>query len=317
MSAARRTMLIVDDDAEGVRAAKRALEDDGHRVEVAPAGEPALRAFADAGPALVLVDFHAYETLRRLRLRDAYVSILFASAGSSPADVVRGLDAGADGFVAKPYDASTLAALVRSRLRVTDLHDRLRAENKRLLELVDIDDLTELYNMRSIYGRLDQELSRAKRHGRTTSVVMMDLDDFKKVNDLNDHLFGSFVLKEVGKIIRQTIRSVDLGARFGGDEFLMILPETGVEGSMISANRVRVAIEAHPFQNKTAAARVTASFGVAVCEPSRREMASQALVRCADLALYEAKGDGKNCVRRHDIASIHGAFAPLQKKSAG
>jgi two-component system, cell cycle response regulator len=129
----------------------------------------------------------------------------------------------------------------------------------------------------------------------------MDIDNFKKVNDNHDHLFGSFVLSEVGKIIRANIRSVDFAARYGGDEFLVALPETSAAGAELFANRLRTVIEAHVFTNKSDSMRLTASLGVGVAHPAKELIDGRGLVRTADHALYEAKRLGKNCVHLVDL----------------
>jgi diguanylate cyclase (GGDEF)-like protein len=156
--------------------------------------------------------------------------------------------------------------------------------------------------MRSIYQKLDGEIARGRRYGRAVGVVMMDMDNFKNVNDTNDHLFGSFVLSEVGKIIRGTIRQEDFAARYGGDEFLIALSETSVEGARSFADRLRKAIEAYSFSSKGSSMRLSASLGVSVCEPQIHDIDARNLVRFADNALYVAKRNGKNCVRSYDMA---------------
>jgi diguanylate cyclase (GGDEF)-like protein len=181
----------------------------------------------------------------------------------------------------------------------------LATANRRLEKLVDIDDLTGLYNMRSVYQKLESEIGRAKRFNRAVAVVMMDMDDFKDVNDSNDHLFGSFVLSEVGKIILANIRGVDFGARYGGDEFLIALSEASVEGASLFAERLRKAIDSHVFSRDGASLKRTASIGVAVTEPALQKVDAKTLVRCADHAMYEAKRSGKNCVRSHDMSEFN------------
>ena len=190
------------------------------------------------------------------------------------------------------------------KLRIKDLNDRLTAANEKLQELVDIDDLTGLYNMRSIYHKIDTEISRAKRFNRCVGVIMLDMDNFKSVNDTHDHLFGSFVLGEVGKIIRENIRTVDFAARYGGDEFLITLSETTPEGAVRFSNRLREAVQYHLFTNKISAMHLTVSAGVSICAPEMIGMEARSLVRCADQALYDAKRFGKNCVKNYDMAAF-------------
>src|SRR6185312_14464622 len=182
--------------------------------------------------------------------REEYVAVMFVSANSRTEDVILGLDAGADDYVCKPFAVGELLARVRSQLRIKDLNDSLKKANDRLKELVDLDDLTGLFNMRSLYKRLDFELDRARRYNRSVCVLMMDLDRFKDVNDKHDHLFGSYVIKEVGKMIRDNIRKVDFAARYGGDEYLVVLTEISQEGARTFSSRLRERIEQATYTNE-------------------------------------------------------------------
>jgi two-component system cell cycle response regulator len=238
-------------------------------------------------------------------MRDEYVSVIFVSAKSNTEDIIAGLDTGSDDYICKPFDPMELLARVRAQLRIKDLTDRLTTANARLQELVDIDDLTGLYNMRSIYTKLDNEIGRAKRYNRAVAVVMMDMDNFKQVNDTHDHLFGSFVLGEVGKIIRNNIRSVDFAARYGGDEFLVALCETTIEGATLFADRLRKVIDGHLFEKDGISMHLTVSMGVAVVQPALQSIEPKSLVRYADHAMYDAKRSGKNKVIPFDMASLN------------
>ena len=168
--------------------------------------------------------------------------------------------------------------------------------NKKLLDLVNIDDLTGLYNMRSLYKMLDSELDRAARYGRSVCVIMLDMDHFKKVNDNHDHLFGSFVLSEMGRIITENIRTVDFAARYGGDEFLICLTEVDLDGANSFAERLRLRVEQENFNNDHFQIRLTSSIGFAITEPGDL-VDGKTLVRHADRALYEAKENGRNQVK--------------------
>lgn len=311
-----RLILTVDDDQDNLTLVTRTLEHEGYQVASAGSGEQALNILRDRQPDLILLDINmpgisGLDVLAKLRSKDAYTSVLFVSARSETSDIVKGLDAGADDYVCKPFDPHELLARVRAQLRIKDLNDKLKQANQRLEELVDIDDLTGLYNMRSIYQKLDNEISRAKRHSRAVAVIMMDMDNFKQVNDLHDHLFGSFVLSEVGKIIQTTIRSVDFAARYGGDEFLIALSETTIEGANLFCERLRRSISQHTFTKDGNSMKLTASIGVAAMEPALQPIEAKNLVRCADHSLYDAKRAGKNCYKIFDNSKMAEQLAQI------
>mgnify|MGYP001367924278 CR=1 FL=1 len=297
-----RKILVVDDDKDSLRLMVAALRFAGYDVREANSGELALAKIAEQTPHMVFLDINmpglnGLDTLKQLKSKEQYVSVMFVSARANTADVVTGLDLGADDYVRKPFSPEELLARVRTQLRIKDLNDQLRKANERLLELVDTDDLTGLFNMRSLYNRLNLEISRARRYGRIIGVVMMDMDHFKNINDNHDHLFGSFVLAETGKLIRQNIRQVDFAARYGGDEFLMVLTETSEAGIWRFADRIRKTVEEHVYQNGKDSASITASLGVAVTPSFAHTIDAKELVRAADHALFSAKEAGRNCVR--------------------
>lgn len=175
----------------------------------------------------------------------------------------------------------------------------LRQTEKKLKQaehLIDIDDLTGLYNMRSMYEKLEAELVRGQRFNHSTAVVMIDMDHFKSVNDTNDHLFGSFVLTQMGRMLKGMVREVDFAARYGGDEFMVVLPHTDQKGVEAFCERIRKKIENFEFKNEHYKIKLTASFGYAICNPGAKELSSKSLIRVADFALYNAKRGGRNRV---------------------
>lgn len=313
-----RLILVVDDDVDNLKLVSVALQHEGYRTEEAESGEEALAKLKSIRPDLILLDINmpgisGLETLRHLRMREDYVSVIFVTARSDADDIILGLDSGANDYICKPYDPYVLLARVRAQLRIKDLNDQLAVANRKLQELVDIDDLTGLFNMRSMYDRLDKEIYRARRYGRGVCAIMMDMDEFKTVNDNNDHLFGSFVLTEVGRLIADTIRQVDFAARYGGDEFLMVLTETNEDGARAFSERIRAKIESRLFSKDGAKMHLTASIGISCTFGSEEAIDGRTLVRQADNALYEAKRAGKNCVRVFSKTAI---AASQKRKSA-
>lgn len=297
---AQRRILAVDDDPQSTRILEAALKSEGYQFAAAASGEAGIAKILSWHPHLVLLDvnmpdFDGLQTLRFLRQSPDYIAAMFVSGRSSVDDVVMGLDAGADDYITKPFDVSELLARIRCQLRIKDIRDELNRANAQLLDMVDHDELTGLYNMRAFYRELDREILRAQRYRRQLGVLMMDMDHFKSVNDDNDHLFGSFVLQEMGHIIQDNIRSVDFAARYGGDEFVIVLTEISEDGAQIFADRLLKLISEHDFRNDKHQKKLTASIGLAV---TNRDNAvdSRGLVRTADRALYKAKDKGRNCV---------------------
>lgn len=300
--AKQRRILIVDDDPDSLAIIGEALRWEGYQISNASSGQEAIASLQTQKFDLVILDvnmpgMNGLETLQDLRKSHLYVSVVFISGNNSPEAVIQGLDAGADDYIAKPFDPLEMLARIRAQLRIKDLNDQLREANEKLKELVDIDDLTGLFNMRSVYQKLDFELDRARRFGRQVAVIMMDMDYFKSVNDGHDHLFGSFVISEVGAIIRKNIRNIDIGARYGGDEFMIVLTELNIEGAQTFSERLRKSISSKLFKNGNDEIHLTASLGFAITSVGDRGIGAKALVKFADDALYEAKAAGRNCVR--------------------
>jgi diguanylate cyclase (GGDEF)-like protein len=295
-------ILIVDDEEHIRNLLLRILEKDGYVVKEASSGEECLEISEGFCPDLVLLDvtmpqLNGFQAMTRLREIDEHLPIIFVTAHNQHSDIIKGLDAGANDYITKPFVMGEILARVRTHLKLRNMNQQLRKANKELQELAEIDDLTDLYNMRSAYKRIDCELERARRFKHRAGIIMMDIDDFKVVNDSHDHLFGSFVLSEIGKIIRKSIRSVDFGARFGGDEFMIMLTVTGEEGIKVFCERLRGDIEKHHFVSGEDKTYLTASFGFCLTSSENSKVRSEELVRLADSSLYDAKHSGKNRVR--------------------
>jgi diguanylate cyclase (GGDEF)-like protein len=317
-----REILVVDDDKDHLKFVSKTLEHEGFHVSTVDCGEKAVEVFKNTTPDLLILDVNmpgitGLETLSLLRQKLSYVAVIFVSANDKPEDVILGLDAGADDYIRKPFDVKELLSRVRAKLRVKDLNDQLRAANEKLKELVEIDDLTGLYNMRSIYQRLENEITRSQRFKKNMALIMMDMDRFKSVNDEYDHLFGSHVLSQVGKIIRTNIRKVDFGARYGGDEFLIAITETTLEGALLFANRLKEKINGTQFELDGNSIKVTASLGLAITHFDVT-IDSRELVRKADEYLYKAKKNGRNRVECFDFADLrsetHVDYAKLRRR---
>jgi two-component system, cell cycle response regulator len=299
-SSAQRRILIVEDDSNVQALIKEALENAGYETALASSAQEGLDLAKTFKPSLVLTDQDmpgttGIEMLRALRSELNYVAVIFVSGRSDVTLVAQALKAGADDYIRKPFRFEELMARVEACLRTHDLHHELMAANQQLQDMVERDHLTGLFNMRSMYDRIDGELGRARRFGRKVACVMMDMDRFKSVNDTHDHLFGSFVLKEVGKLITETMRSSDFAARYGGDEFLVVLTDTDEKGAGIFCERLRERVANDKFFDGKSGMRLTVSLGCAVSMPGSPCDARQ-LVRVADHALYKAKDLGRNRV---------------------
>lgn len=295
----KKRILIVEDEVAIIEVLTEALESEGYEVESTSDARQALSLINGYDPHVVITDndmpnITGIELLKTLRQQENYVTVIFVSGRTDAQFVVDALRAGADDFIRKPFRMNELVARIETTLRHNESHRDLLEANRKLKSMVDHDYLTGLFNMRSMYDKIDLELKRAKRYGRSLTCVMLDMDHFKSVNDENDHLFGSFVLKEMGQIITETMREVDFAARYGGDEFLVVLVEADKQGAEIFCERLRQRVEKNVFDNGNNQMQLTISQGYASFNGAD-EVDARSLVRNADFALYRAKEKGRNC----------------------
>jgi two-component system cell cycle response regulator len=294
----QKRILIVEDDGAVIVILEESLRQEGYLVKAVTSVSEAMNVLNTFQPHLVLTDNDmqektGIEMLVDLRRSKNYVTVVFISGRSESEFVVAALRAGADDYILKPFRLNELLARVEVALRVNDVHRDLLEANMKLQDMVDHDELTGLFNMRSMYNKIDIEIKRAKRFSRNVACVMLDMDHFKTVNDDHDHLFGSFVLKEVGGVIKEILREMDFAARYGGDEYLIVLTETNPEGVKIFCERLRKLIEAKEFIQSVDRIRLTCSMGYSIGGTGDNRDARD-LVREADRALYRAKAEGRN-----------------------
>jgi diguanylate cyclase (GGDEF)-like protein len=196
-----------------------------------------------------------------------------------------------DGTPVRPGDKLTLG---RTVLKLVDRRDEEAAFYERTYRMAVTDGLTALYNKRFLFQTLQREISRARRHGHPLALVMADVDHFKQINDQHGHTAGDRVLKQLAVLIQEQLRSHDLVARFGGEEFAVVLPETELAGARRVAHKIREAVEAHPFTDGDRLFRVTISLGCALLHDIDRD--PEDLIHRADDRLYKAKAAGRNRV---------------------
>ncbi|MGH7503483.1 MAG: diguanylate cyclase [Longimicrobiales bacterium] len=312
----RGRILVVDDNRDNAEIISTRLRFRGYEVEQAGTGEIALAAIHSIPPDLVLLDvmlpdIDGFEISRRVKGDSElpFIPIILVTARDSTEDKIMGFDAGADDYLTKPIVFSELEARVRSMLRIKRLQDELEAKNRELERLSISDGLTGLYNHRHIHGLLREEFERSSRTSEALSVAMLDLDHFKSVNDTYGHQAGDSVLQQLADILRVTARDVDRLGRYGGEEFLAILPATSADGAEVFVERVRAAVERHPFHiGRDEPLGMTISGGVATY-PHEAVWSTEMLIRRADEALYAAKARGRNRVLRFDELDVPGAGA--------
>ena len=248
------------------------------------------------------------EVARRIKGNTAlpFIPIIMQTALDSTDSKVEGLEAGADDYITKPIDFAELKARLRSMLRIKRLQEALEEREKELLEanerlthMSQTDALTGLDNRRHLNERIDEMFSHAKRLNEPFSLVMCDLDKFKSVNDTYGHQAGDEVLKQLAAILTDEAREIDRVGRYGGEEFMLLLPGTVLDAAVRFAERVRKRIEGHTFTFAEGTLTRTSSFGVAGWPHPKIEQ-SDDLVRTADDALYVAKETGRNKVVRFD-----------------
>jgi diguanylate cyclase (GGDEF)-like protein len=294
-------ILIADDDALSRRILEATLLRLGHEVLAVVDGreaEASLR-LADAPP-MAILDWmmpgaDGLTVCRTVRAREgAYVYLILLTARDRREDMLAALDAGADDFLSKPFHAAELHAKIRSGARVLELQaSLLRAQEALRIEATS-DPLTGLWNRRMILDQLGRELKRAAHERRPLALMMADIDHFKRINDAHGHPVGDTVLSGAAHRMRAALREYDFIGRYGGEEFMFVLPGCNANAARQVAERVRARIAADPFSAGDVALSVTVSLGVALTETCRLDR--DQLVAAADQALYGAKALGRDRV---------------------
>jgi diguanylate cyclase (GGDEF)-like protein len=249
------------------------------------------------------------EICRRIRTLqpDPYRYVLLLTAKDDKHDVVQGLEAGADDYLTKPFDVDELHARVRAGKRILELQNELIQARESLRFEALHDHLTGVWNRGAVLNLLQREVQRRQRSGEALGVIMADVDHFKKINDSYGHLVGDAVLAEVARRLTASVRGYDSVGRYGGEEFLIIVPGCDPKGLVVSAERLRGVIADSPIDTTSGPIPVTLSVGLVSVDADNTESVEHiALVQAADSALYRAKAAGRNRIVQFQGVDIGG-----------
>lgn len=302
-------VLVAEDDAMFRRILESWLTTWGYEVTMAEDGAEAWAILQqEIRPQVLILDWmmpaiNGLELCGKVRERNQipYQYILLATAKDAKQDLVRGLEAGADDYLTKPFDRSELKARLRACNRILTLQDDQIRAHEQLRFQATHDALTGLWNRGEILEMLRRELERGARSKTTTGILMLDIDHFKKINDTYGHLTGDAVLREVTQRISKAVRSYDSVGRYGGEEFVIVLPGCSREQVDQGAERVRGAVDNGPVRVNDAQIAVTVSIGAAVT--THGGISEKEILAAADVALYQAKRIGRNRTVVSDFVS--------------
>jgi two-component system, cell cycle response regulator len=297
-------VLVADDDRISRTVLTHNLKKWGYEVIVCEDGLQAWNELQEPeAPQMAILDWmmpgmDGIQVCQAVRERpqEPYVYILLLTAKSLKADLLTGLNAGADDYLAKPVDIQELELRLRTGRRILDLQSELIAAREGLLLQATQDVLTGVSNRRAVLETLQSELVRAKRQRVPLGVILADLDHFKSINDTHGHAAGDTVLREASSRMAAALRPYDRLGRYGGEEFLIVAPGCGVDEVVRVAERLRLTLLAQPVQIRGSSIAISASFGVFSSAQSG-QMDAEALIEAADEALYQAKALGRNQVQ--------------------
>jgi two-component system, cell cycle response regulator len=309
-------VLIADDSAMSRALLQSTLQRWGYEVLIAKDGAEAWAILSDsAAPRLAILDWvmpgmTGLEVCRKVRetRREPYTYILLLTSKNTKDETVEGMESGADDYIVKPFHEHELQVRLRAGKRIVDLQTDLLTAREELRERADKDLLTMLPNRSAIQSILEAEMARCDRDNRSVGIILLDLDHFKSINDTYGHFAGDAVLKETSSRFRGNMRPYDRIGRYGGEEFLVVLPNCDLEQASHQAERMRLILSDQHMYVDGHELRVTASFGVTVSEGLTR--APEALIRVADQALYFAKDKGRNCVATLQAGEAEAGKAP-------
>ncbi len=315
-------ILIADDSIVSRHLLEATLKRWGYDVQVACDGAEAWALLErDDAPSLAILDWvmpalTGPEVCMHLRQlgRERYTYILLLTSKNQKEDLVAGMQAGADDYLVKPFDQAELQVRLEAGKRILKLHDALLNAQRKLIRQATYDELTEMFNRARIIEALRTELARSAREQHPVGVVLADIDRFKAINDTYGHNVGDAVLRETARRMAESTRPYDVIGRYGGEEFLLVLPGCDLGCAAQQAERLRLAVCCEPMRVTDAGARdadeslllpISASFGTTTFYPGSTQTV-EALVKLADDALYDAKRSGRNRV----MTRIDARFGP-------
>ena len=312
-------ILVVDDDPLTLHMVVYRLRQWGHEVVSCTDGESAWKIL-EGGlvPNVAILDWmmpgiNGPDLCQKIRSRKdcPYVYIVLLTGRNNPEDLIAGLDAGADDYLTKPFHLGELEARLRAGKRIVDLQNELISARETLRIQAMQDPLTQILNHGAILDSLLNEINRAQREHQPLSLILADLDGFKKVNDSYGHVAGDQVLIEVARRMRNCLRSYDAIGRYGGEEFLVVLPNSDESQALLLAERIRLAVSSEPFRFHHVDLSVTVSQGVATWNDPD-SIPIERLIQAADRALYVVKNGGRNGVELvHFDSQAEETFSPM------
>lgn len=307
-------VLIVDDNPENLRVLGELIESIGHESAFALNGRQAITFLEKEMPDIILLDvimpeMDGYDVCCTLKKneRTADIPIIFITARTEANDIVAGFESGASDYIAKPFNIAELKVRLENQLKIRSFQKQLEITNhvleeknhalhialEKLEKAALTDPLTGLWNRRAMYKRLRDEKERFDRGGKSFAVVIGDVDHFKTFNDNHGHDCGDFVLEAIAGILEQNLRKQDTVSRWGGEEFLILLPETFLDGAYRKTESIRHVLHNHPFVFNEMTLHLSMTFGVVAF---RMGLSVEDCIKLADGALYEGKKQGRNRV---------------------
>jgi len=312
-------ILVVDDDPLTLHMVVYRLRQWGHEVISCTDGESAWKVLADGMvPNVAILDWmmpgmNGPELCQKIRSKTdcPYVYIVLLTGKNNQEDLIAGLDSGADDYLTKPFHLGELEARLRAGKRIVDLQNELISARETLRIQAMQDSLTQILNHGAILDALLSEINRSHREYQSLSLIMADLDGFKKVNDSYGHVMGDKVLIEVARRMRNCLRSYDAIGRYGGEEFLVVMPNSEDSQALQLAERIRLAVSSEPFRLPQVDLTITVSQGI-VTWMKPESVPIEQLIQAADRALYSVKNSGRNGVEHVQFTyQAEEAFAPM------
>jgi two-component system, cell cycle response regulator len=308
MSESLPVVLVADDTLHNLQYLGTVIEECGYEPILANSGTQVLEFVKSVKPDIILLDvimpdLDGYEVCKKLKTDPeiSEIPIIFITAKKNEEDIVAGFDAGGVDYIPKPFNSKELRARLKTHIELKLSRDKLHEYVKKVEKMMNeldylsrVDYLTNLFNRRSFYEYAKLEVARFKRHQKSFSIVLADIDRFKSINDTYGHDCGDYVLKCIAQIAKSTMREQDIVTRWGGEEFLFMLPETDIAGAKTMVERLRRNIKDYPFTygSKNNKMTITLTFGIDLFDGTKD---MEETIRNADAALYKGKEKGRNC----------------------